>query len=255
MTNIEILSEDKILTIKNNKAEVVKCISTSKDNSWLKDFFHEENPFTKSKLFVEDFDLDMSNKENPDETDCENAKRLFSHLKISGSQACDERLWMGLTFSKFYNYMIYRYPITSNSFRNKWLFQDTATKAQIFRQGLSMLWWYAFITYDKNNKENPFELTEFAFKHKDFLISIYSRSYCGSKNVTLGIIKALRDFERDGGNVSSKEIYNGLVKYISFLGGAYIIDTFTEQEIYDKSYLKLIQLYCELYPDQKTFKL
>lgn len=118
-----------------------------------------------------------------------------------------------------------------------------------------MLWWYAYITYDKNNKENPFELTEFAFRHKDFLISIYSRSFCGSKNVTLGLIRALRDFEKDGGNVSSRELYNGLIKYISFLGGAYIIDTFTEQEIYDKSYIKLIQLYCELYPDQKTFKL
>lgn len=254
MTNIEILSEDKILTIKSNKAEVVKCISESKDNSWLKDFFHEENPFTKSKLFIDDFEFDMS-KENPDEADFENAKRLFTHLKITESQACDERLWMGLTFSKFYNYMLYRYSPTMSMFTNKWLFQKNNAKIQIFRQGLSMLWWYAYITYDKNNKENPFELTEFAFRHKDFLISIYSRSFCGSKNVTLGLIRALRDFEKDGGNVSSRELYNGLIKYISFLGGAYIVDTFTEQEIYDKSYIKLIQLYCELYPDQKTFKL
>lgn len=254
MTNIEILSEDKILTIKSNKAEVVKCISESKDNSWLKDFFHEENPFTKSKLFIDDFEFDMS-KENPDETDFENAKRLFTHLRITESQACDERLWMGLTFSKFYNYMLYRYSPTMSMFTNKWLFQKNNAKIQIFRQGLSMLWWYAYITYDKNNKENPFELTEFAFRHKDFLISIYSRSFCGSKNVTLGLIRALRDFEKDGGNVSSRELYNGLIKYISFLGGAYIVDTFTEQEIYDKSYIKLIQLYCELYPDQKTFKL
>ena len=154
MTNIEILSEDKILTIKSNKAEVVKCISESKDNSWLKDFFHEENPFTKSKLFIDDFEFDMS-KENPDETDFENAKRLFTHLKITESQACDERLWMGLTFSKFYNYMLYRYNPTMSMFTNKWLFQKNNAKAQIFRQGLSMLWWYAYITYDKNNKENP----------------------------------------------------------------------------------------------------
>lgn len=151
--------------------------------------------------------------------------------------------------------MLYRYSPTMSMFTNKWLFQKNNAKIQIFRQGLSMLWWYAYITYDKNNKENPFELTEFAFRHKDFLISIYSRSFCGSKNVTLGLIRALRDFEKDGGNVSSRELYNGLIKYISFLGGAYIVDTFTEQEIYDKSYIKLIQLYCELYPDQKTFKL
>jgi len=255
MTNIEILSEEKILTLKNNKKEVLKCIESYKDNEWLKDFFKEENPFIKSKVLLGDFELDMSNKEFPDETDFENAKRLFTHLKISESQACDERLWMGLTFSKFYDYMLYRYPPTSNMLKNKWFFQETASKAQIFRQGLSMLWWYAYITYDANNKENPFELTEFAFKHKDFLISIYSRSFCGSKNVTLGLIKALKDFERDGGSISSKAIYNGIVKYVGLLGGAYIIDILEEKEIYEKCYIKLIDLFIKEYPDQKVFKL
>lgn len=254
MTNIEILSEEKILTIKNNKAEVVKCIFATKDNSWIKDFFQEENPFTKSKLIINDFSLDMSDKENPDSTDFENARRLFSNLKITESQACDERLWMGLTFSRFYDYMKYRYPVNSTSFRNKWIFQDTASKPQIFRQGLSMLWWYAYITYDKDN-QNPYELTEFAFKHKDLLISIYSRNFCGCKSVTLGMLRALKDFEKDGGNISSKAVYNGLVKYISFLGGAYIIDILSEKEIYEKCYVKLIELYVQENPNQTTFKL
>ncbi len=255
MSNIQILSEEKVLTLKNNKKEVLKCMTSCKDNYWLKDFFKEENPFTKSKLLIDDFELDMSDKDNPDTTDFENAKRLFTNLKITESQACDERLWMGLTFDKFYDYMLYRYQPTSNSLRNKWLFQDTATKAQIFRQGLSMLWWYAYITYDKSNQENPFELTEFAFQHKDFLISIYSRNFCGSRHVTLGLIRALRDFERDGGTIKTKAIYNGIVKYVSFLGGAYIIDVMTEQEIYDKCYVKLIDLFIEEYPEQEIFKL
>lgn len=254
MINIEILSEEKVLTLKNNKKQVVEKILSSNNNEWIKDFFGEENPFIKSKVYVNDFELDMSNAENPDETDYKNARILFENLRITEAQACDERLWMGLTFSKCYNYMIYRYPVSITSLKNKWFYQDTALKAQIFRQGLSMLWWYAYITYDPNNK-NPYELTEYAFKHKDFLISIYSRNFCGSKNVTLGLIRALKDFERDGGNVSSKAIYNGIVKYISFLGGAYIIDFLSEQEIYEKCYLKLIELYAKEFPEQKIFKL
>lgn len=254
MNNIEILSEDKIISLKTNMKEVLKEMNEVSDNSWLKDFFKEENPFTKSRLMIEDIDLDMS-AEEPSDTDFENAKRLFNTLKITESQACDERLWMGLTFNRFYDYMIYRYKPTMNLLKNKWFYQDTASKAQIFRQGLSMLWWYAYITYDENNKENPYELTEFAFKHKDFLISIYSRNFCGSKNVTLGLIRALRDFEKDGGNINSKAVYNGIVKYVSFLGGAYIIDIMTEKEIYDKCYIKLIDLFIKEYPDQKIFKL
>lgn len=254
MNNVEILSEDKILSLKTNMKEVLKEMNEVSDNSWLKDFFKEENPFTKSRLLIEDIELDMS-AEDPSDTDFENAKRLYNTLRITESQACDERLWMGLTFNKFYNYMLYRYKPTMNLLKNKWFYQDTASKAQIFRQGLSMLWWYVYITYDKNNTENPYDLTEFAFKHRDLLISIYSRNFCGSKNVTLGLVRALRDFERDGGNINSKAVYNGLVKYISFLGGAYIIDIMTEKEIYDKCYIKLIDLYIKEYPDQKIFKL
>lgn len=251
--NIPILSEEKIITIKTNQKEVLKNITENEGNEWLKNFFREE-AFTRSKLMIDSFELDMSNKDDPSITDFQNAKRIFENLKITPSQACDERLWMGLTFSLFYDYMKYRYPATAISIKNKWLFQNNSYKLQIFRHGLSMLWWYAFITYDENNQDNPYELTEFAFKHKDFLISIYSRNFCGSKTVSLGLIKALKKFEEDGGIITSKAIYNGVVKYVSFLGGAYIIDLLTEQEIFDKCYAHLVEIYKQEYPYQSTFK-
>ena len=108
----QLLSEDKILTIKSNKAEVVKCISESKDNSWLKDFFHEENPFTKSKLYVEDFNLIIGdNNDELSKYDLENAILLHKMLKLTDSQACDERLWISLCFGEFYDYMKYRWSV------------------------------------------------------------------------------------------------------------------------------------------------
>ena len=41
---------------------------------------------------------------------------------------------------------------------------------------------------------------------------------------------------------TEKEIYNGIVKFVSFLGGAYLIDTFSREEIYEKAYEELIRL-------------
>mgnify|MGYP006989034816 FL=1 len=117
-----------------------------------------------------------------------------------------------------------------------------------------MLWWYAYLTYD-DSLENPYELTEFCFKHKDFLISVYSRTFSGSKNVRLALIQALRDFERDGGSIEKKEIYNGVVKFISFLGGAYLIDTFSREEIYEKSYEELVKLEQGLKTEKLKFSL
>ena len=254
MTNLEILSEDKILTLKNNKDQVLDCMLSSSDNSWLKDFFREENPFSKSKLMVKDFDLIIKKELDPDKTDFENAKILFNNIRLNESQACDERLWTGLALGRFYDYMLYRYPPTINSLKNKWFFQETNQKAQIFRQGLSMLWWYTYLTYDEK-LDDPYELTEYAFKHKDFLISIYSRNFSGNKSITCGLLRATKDFEKDGGNISSKSIYNGIVKYLSLLGGACILDALSEEEIYNKCYIKLIDLYIKEYPDQKIFKL
>ena len=45
------------------------------------------------------------------------------------------------------------------------------------------------------------------------------------------------------------------MKYISFLGGAYILDAFTQEELVEKVYDKLIDLYIESNPQQKVFKL
>lgn len=246
---INILSDNKVDTLatKENQKIVAKYIADYPDNTWLKEFFGEEEPFTKSKVEMEDVVFDMT-AEEPADTDFENAKRLFEALKhISQSTACDERLWISLAFDKFYDYMKYRYNIVEKPtmLQNKWLFQKKARKSALFRQGISMLWWYAYISYD-NTLANPYELTEFCFKHKDFLISIYSRTFSGSENVRLALMQALRDFEQDGGSIEKKEVYNGIVKYVSFLGGAYLIDTFTREELYEKIYEQLIIIDDEL---------
>ena len=73
-------------------------------------------------------------------------------------------------------------------------------------------------------------------------MGLYYRSFSGSKDIRLAVIQALRDFEHDGGSIEKKEIYNGIVKFVSFLGGAYLIDSFSREEIYEKAYEELIRL-------------
>ena len=242
---IKILSEEKLETLstKENLDVIEKYIKDNPTNEWLKDIFKVDDPFTLSKVDMEDFEMDMS-AERPEDTDFENAKRLFEALKhLPESTACDTRLWAGLTFGKFYSYMKYRYNVESNAnfLKKRWLFPGEGKKRDLFRQGISLMWWYTYLTYD-DSLENPYELTEFCFKHRDFLMSLYYRSFSGSKNIRLAVIQALRDFERDGGSIEKKEIYNGVVKFVSFLGGAYLIDAFSREEIYEKAYEELIRL-------------
>ena len=253
MTNLEILSEDKILTLKNNKKQVLDCMLSSSNNSWLKDFFREENPFSKSKLMVKDFDLKLADEDNLQYFDLDNAIILHENLRLTDSQACDERLWISLCFGKFYDYMQSRWNVkTRTNLNEHWLFPH-GQKRSLYFNGISRLYWFAHITYDASLKD-PYEITKFCFTNIQILAQMIYRGYSNSKSVRLALLKAIKSYTEDGGSLNQKILY-GILKYVSFLGGAYILDSFTEKELFDKCYLKLIDLYIEEYPDQKIFKL
>lgn len=240
MERIKILSEEKIITLKTNIKTIQELMISSKNgNCWLKSFFKEENPFLDSKYMIEDFELDFS-KDNPVETDCENAKRLFINLKhLPESVLCDERLWIGLAFGKFYNYMEYRWNSNKSiNIKSRWLL-DHGQKRGLFFNGLARLFWFAKYSYDAS-LSNPFELTEYCFKYNDILVQMVYRSYSNSSLVRMSIIKAHKRFIEDGGSINV-EIYKNTLKYVSFLGGAYLLDSFSENELIEKIYNYLVK--------------
>ena len=256
MEAIKILSEDKIIALKTNLSTIKNVMSECPNNEWLKDFFKEQEPFANSKYAIKDFELVM-NKENPLDTDCENAKILYDNLKhLPDSVLCDERLWVSLGFGKFYDYLMYRWNPCEDKGNTKleyrWLFKYL-NRRSLFFHGLAKLFWYAKFTYDEN-LENPYELTDFCFEKPEILEKMIFRNYSNSKTVRLALLRAIKKFVEDGGNYSSKFNYE-IMKYISFLGGAYILDAFTQEELAEKVYDKLIDLYVEANPQQKVFKL
>ncbi len=254
---INILSEDVILTLTSpeNQKLVLKEIKEKPDNSWLKDWFGDQ-VFIPSKIEIDDdlsFEID---KLNPESTDFINAKRLYEGIKgITESAAFDQRLWLGLTFDRFYDYMKNRFNVEREAnLINRWFMPEKNKKRSLYRQGISMLWWYVYLTYDKE-REDPYELTKFIFDHKDLFINLNYRGYSNSKDIRLSILQALKDFESDGGDVNKKSMFSGLYKYLSFLGGAYLLDIFSKEEIYERCYAQLVRLSDQHSNKQYSFKL
>ena len=64
------------------------------------------------------------------------------------------------------------------------------------------------------------------------------RGYANSKTVRLALLKGLKSHV-DNGGLYNRKILLKILKYVSFLGGAYILDGFTEQELFDKIIAKL----------------
>ena len=253
MSKLKYLSEDKILTIKNNKKVVLEHMSSSIDNAWLSEFFREDNPFNDSKINFNDLKLKTAHSQIENEQlDLDNAIYLHKNLHLTESQACDERIWISLCFGQFYDYMINRWEITEYNLKTHWLFPH-GQKRSLFYNGISKLYWFAKLTHD-DSLQDPYELTKFCFSNMTVISHMFYRGYVNSKTVRLGIIKAVKDFLKDGGTLANK-MTDEILKYVSFFGGAYLLDSFTEQQIYDKVYFKLIELYIREFPDQKVFKL
>lgn len=237
MNNLEILSEEKIISLKTNKNVVKEHIATNSDNSWLCDFFNEEKPFAQSKIKFEDFSLKFPDSDNLSKYDLENAIILHENLKLTNSQASNERLWISLCFGYFYDYMSKRWSMQKEkNLGEHWLW-PYGQKRSLYYNGLARLYWWAHITHDQR-LDDPYELTRFCFQDADMITQMNFRSYTNSPVIRLSIIKALKQFTEDGGEYS-RTILREILKYVSFLGGAYILDSFSEQELFDKILAKL----------------
>jgi hypothetical protein len=246
------ITDEKLLTLKENPKAVLEEMSTNDDNRWLNDFFREENPIGTSKIEVSDFFLDCS-KAKPIDTDLENSKRIYRNMMgLTDAQASDERMWVGMALTYFYDYLVYRWGISDNSIKYRWLFPYTYRRS-LFFNGLARLWWISRITYDKS-RENPFELTEYFYQKGTFMENLFYRNFSNSESVRLALLGAMKQFEDDGGTIN-KPVFLEILKYISFLGGVSILDAFEKDELQEKIYIKLIQIDEELNRGKNKFKL
>ena len=153
MTNIGILSEEKIITLKSNSNIVIEKIKQNADNEWLKDFFADANPFQKSKINVEQFNLILNaNGDEINKHDLENAILLHKKLQITDSQASDERLWISLCFGEFYPYMRNRWNMEKKLNLTEHWFCPHGQKRGLYFNGMARLYWFAKISYDETFK-------------------------------------------------------------------------------------------------------
>ena len=93
------------------------------------------------------------------------------------------------------------------------------------------------MTYDENRKD-PFELTKYlATDYSTKSLVIFSNNYISNPNITIGLFSALKNLENMGYSIkgkANKEIYYEATKYLNVLGGTYILDYFTPEEIEER---------------------
>ena len=194
-------------------------ISTNNYDNYKVDNFPYEEKFPKGNtgIFIDEtFNLDSK------KSDFVNSKALYEELKdINETQASDERFWVYLTHVVFWKYMRERWPLEKAEAGKeigrvkRRYFLRTPNIETLTRNGISRLWWYAHLTYDKN-RSNPYELTEVLLKRADLSVGITERAFGSNRNIRT----ALLEFLQDNPQISSDEDRTReLYKTLNLVGG------------------------------------
>lgn len=166
--------------------------------NWLIEMFKESgnnNYEVSSKIEVQPFDLKIGGPE----TDNENAKIVYSHLKeLKPVQAVSAELWTYMTHIQFPKYMANRWKINDNEDEKKIkevikqrYFAIRGSKG-IVRNGVARLWWAGYWGYDESRKD-PFELVDIILNKQEIYEHISERSYNRNKNILIASLEAIKD--------------------------------------------------------------
>jgi hypothetical protein len=225
--------------LKNNIAHNIENYS-NESNQWIMNQY--ENPFLEYKKTVDDFEL-LVDPKDVGSSDMENVRILHSNLKfLTKSEAADERLWTGLTHSVFWNFMKERWSSRPSKEEKQignryFLTGGSSNRRALLMNTISRYWWIGELIYDEDNIKNPYYLIE-VFRG-DFTTNVHtllSSNFTSNTNILKGVLRPMLEYKEVNGSLSREE-FQAIIRYANLIGGSYLLDYLSTEEIEEKIWL------------------
>lgn len=234
---IQFMKDDSVYALKKY-IKYAKKHYADDNTEWIKSITNNDENFGLFKKEFNDFNLIISDK--PEKDDIENMKIIYDNLKdLTDSQASDERLWAGLSHTMFWNYMQKRWPLPNDP--EKWekhvlqhYFFAHGARSTVLN-GLARLWWYARLTYDETNIENPYELTEYMAKDingKAYML--FGSNFSRNREIQRIFLYTIKNYEEQHGLILSREEFGELRKQVVLWSGKLVIDIVDRETLRNK---------------------
>jgi hypothetical protein len=185
-----------------------------------------------------DFQLKLID-DNSGNYDFENCKIIYEIFKdLTPSDANDERLWVRLTHDHCHKYIVKRWMTASNGkikskdvIKERFFFKGRSQNARV-RNGISRLWWIAFLTIQHNeiNEEERWKYTKAICESQDFITSILERTLGTYQNVRFAILEYYIENKESFGNSKSKKIQK-LIRDLNNFGGVNLLPLMTKEDV------------------------
>lgn len=225
--------------------ELFDCISKNisqyqtSDGKWIFDVFDEKELAKESLIEVSLPQLDANDDEYMNVIKIHTAFRD----KLNSKQASNPYLWSYLSHCEYWNYTQERWKseqATENKIKDRFFCSSSKGNSRIgfLRNSIARLWWIGELTFQKGTPK-PYELTELLLSNSDLCVSIIERNYASNRNITLGILLAIKEINddpnlRDVGRLEGTEKdyeWRSLCKYLNRYCAVTLLDSLDRDDI------------------------
>lgn len=232
---LQYLSQEAIDDIKTNFSKYESHFQDS-TNQWFMKIFRENDWLKDSKLHFEDIHFDMDEDYNI--SDRKNIEIVHKGLDtLNPALASDERIWAGLLFGPFWDFVQYRRKSelqngNEQDIKNSFFFMR-GKKRSCFMNCLSRLWWTGYIIYDKEST-NHYKAADLICDnaYASTILLFTSSNFTARKEIALGIMDCLSKRKANGEKIGRYH-YVEANRYLNSLGGAMLLDMLTRTEVYE----------------------
>lgn len=243
--NLIYLSQEAIDDIKMNFRKYKKHFMDD-TNDWFMELFEKNDWYHESKIQMPEISLNKDSDFNI--SDRINIELLFDALKdLSPVLASDERLWAGMLFCQFWDFVKYRradelHSDNERDILNSFFFMR-GIKRSCFMNCLSRLWWTGYLLFDSNNSNHYHAadiICEKAYPSNIVLFS--SNNFVSNKNLSLGVMDCIAKRKSAGEKIGRYHFVEA-TKYLNCIGGATLLDQMTRTEVKEVANKRLNNLY------------
>lgn len=223
------MKEDAIAHLRENILNNLKYYQNNQEwvGTYLTDVAGMETWYLESRIPFQKVKLVLTNRKGGEisKTDAENAKLIHASLKnLTPAQAVDARIWTYLTHIVYPEYMLARWLNNKNEISKGTIDRYFAsTNREVIRNGIARLWWYGYLTYDKERKD-PYELTYFLLSNQNIAQALLERNLGNNKKWLINMLDVLRKLKEEYPLIMHSDNIKSLAKYINISGGITVLD-------------------------------
>ena len=171
--------------------------------------------------------------------DLSNIRVLYGAYKeaLTQLQASDPVLGTTLCHMTFQDYILHRWKKEDGEVSIAQRFFATKGRASLcYYNAVSRLWWSGHLTYDEEEKGDPFHLTKVLFSAQQIQKDLFDQSLSMNRKVVKGLLSALRRIQEKTGTASTSVFRACCDSYLNHYGAVTSLDVLSAEDIEQIAY-------------------